>query len=74
MSAVQAESASARDGMARAGSSSCCVKANRSVFPHTLAPIGSEGAVAGLQDFSRGLGLVLGPVAVGTVIDLFRAS
>jgi MFS family permease len=35
----------------------------------TLAPTGSEGAVAGLQDFSRGLGVVLGPVAVGIAID-----
>ena len=31
----------------------------------TLAPRGSEGAAAGLQDFSRGLGVVLGPIAVG---------
>jgi hypothetical protein len=27
----------------------------------TLAPRGSEGAAAGLQDFSRGIGVVLGP-------------
>ena len=40
----------------------------------TVAPIGSEGAVAGLQDFSRGVGVVLGPVAVGAVIDLFRSD
>ncbi len=38
----------------------------------TLAPPGSEGAAAGLQDFSRGLGLVLGPIAVGAAIDAFR--
>ena len=40
----------------------------------TIAPIGSEGAVAGLQDFSRGIGVVLGPIAVGIVIDLFRSQ
>jgi MFS family permease len=40
----------------------------------TVAPSGSEGAVAGLQDFSRGVGVVLGPVAVGTAIDLFRSE
>jgi MFS family permease len=34
----------------------------------TLAPVGSEGAAAGLQDFSRGVGVVLGPIAVGAVI------
>jgi len=34
----------------------------------TLAPTGSEGAAAGLQDFSRGLGVVLGPIAVGAAI------
>jgi MFS family permease len=38
----------------------------------TLAPHGTEGAVAGLQDFSRGLGLVLGPVVVGAAVDAFR--
>jgi MFS family permease len=38
----------------------------------SVAPTGSEGAVAGLQDFSRGVGVVLGPVVVGIVIDLFR--
>jgi MFS family permease len=36
----------------------------------TLAPIGSEGAAAGLQDFSRGVGVVLGPLAVGAAISL----
>jgi MFS family permease len=36
----------------------------------TLAPAGSEGAAAGLQDFSRGLGVVLGPIAVGTAIGV----
>jgi len=39
----------------------------------TLAPPGSEGAAAGLQDFSRGLGVVLGPVAVGAVIGVSRS-
>lgn len=34
----------------------------------TLAPPGSEGAAAGLQDFSRGVGVVLGPLAVGAVV------
>jgi MFS family permease len=34
----------------------------------TLAPVGSEGAAAGLQDFSRGVGVVLGPVAVGAAV------
>jgi MFS family permease len=38
----------------------------------TLAPPGSEGAAAGLQDFSRGVGVVLGPIAVGATIDAFN--
>ena len=38
----------------------------------TVAPTGSAGAAAGLLDFSRGLGLVLGPVVVGAVIQAFR--
>ena len=38
----------------------------------TLAPPGSEGAAAGLQDFSRGIGVVLGPIAVGAAIEVFR--
>lgn len=37
----------------------------------TLAPAGTEGAAAGLLDFSRGVGLVLGPLVVGTAIDAF---
>jgi len=37
----------------------------------TLAPVGSEGAAAGLQDFSRGIGVVLGPIAVGAAIGAF---
>ena len=36
----------------------------------TLAPRGSEGAAAGLQDFSRGVGVVLGPIAVGAAIGV----
>jgi MFS family permease len=36
----------------------------------TLAPAGSEGAAAGLQDFSRGLGVVLGPIAVGAAVGV----
>ena len=39
----------------------------------TLAPEGSEGAAAGLQDFSRGLGLVLGRVVGGAVIGISRS-
>jgi MFS family permease len=34
----------------------------------TLAPDSSQGAAAGLVDFSRGIGLVLGPVAVGAAV------
>jgi MFS family permease len=36
----------------------------------TLAPAGSEGAAAGVQDFSRGLGVVLGPIAVGAAVGV----
>jgi MFS family permease len=39
----------------------------------TLAPVGSEGAAAGLQDFSRGIGVVLGPIAVGAAIGSSRS-
>jgi MFS family permease len=38
----------------------------------TLAPDGSEGAAAGLQDFSRGVGVVLGPIAVGAAVGVSR--
>jgi MFS family permease len=38
----------------------------------TLARAGTEGGVAGLQDFSRGVGVVLGPVAVGATVDASR--
>jgi MFS family permease len=40
----------------------------------TLAPEGSEGAAAGLVDFSRGVGVVLGPAAVGGMVGLFSHS
>ncbi|HVV31013.1 MAG TPA: MFS transporter [Mycobacteriales bacterium] len=33
-----------------------------------VAPEGSEGAAAGLVDFSRGIGVVLGPVLVGVAV------
>jgi MFS family permease len=36
----------------------------------TLAPTGSEGVAAGLQDFSRGVGVVLGPIAVGAAVGI----
>ncbi len=39
----------------------------------TLAPAGSEGAAAGLQDFSRGVGVVLGPIVVGAAIGASRS-
>jgi MFS family permease len=38
----------------------------------TLAPAGTEGAVAGLQDFSRGVGVVVGPIVVGVAVDSAR--
>jgi MFS family permease len=39
----------------------------------TLAPDTSQGAAAGLVDFSRGVGLVLGPVAVGAAVGAFSS-
>ena len=36
----------------------------------TLAPAGSEGAAAGLLDFSRGIGVVLGPIVVGAAVSV----
>jgi MFS family permease len=36
----------------------------------TLAPDESEGAAAGLVDFSRGVGVVLGPALVGAAVSL----
>lgn len=38
----------------------------------TMIPRGSEGAVAGLYGFSRGLGGILGPLLVGAAVDLGR--
>jgi MFS family permease len=40
----------------------------------TLAPDASQGAAAGLVDFSRGVGVVLGPVLVGAAIAAFSTS
>jgi MFS family permease len=40
----------------------------------SLAPRGSEGAAAGLQDFSRGIGVVLGPIAVGVAVGVFHSE
>jgi MFS family permease len=40
----------------------------------TLAPAGSAGAAAGLLDFSRGVGVVLGPIVVGATIELFHGQ
>jgi MFS family permease len=40
----------------------------------TLAPPGGAGAAAGLLDFSRGIGVVLGPIVVGGAIELFHGS
>jgi MFS family permease len=37
----------------------------------TLAPDASQGAAAGLVDFSRGVGVVFGPSAVGAAVSLF---
>ena len=35
-----------------------------------IAPPGGEGAAAGLVDFSRGVGVVLGPIVVGSAVGL----
>ena len=40
----------------------------------TIAPRGSEGASAGIVDVSRGVGLVLGPVAVGAAVTWTSTS
>ena len=40
----------------------------------SLSPLGSAGAAAGLVDFSRGIGVVLGPIAVGAAIEAFRGD
>lgn len=36
----------------------------------TIAPVGAEGAAAGIVDFSRGIGVVLGPLFVGAAVGL----
>ena len=40
----------------------------------TVAPRGSQGAAAGMLDFSRGLGVVLGPIVVGATIGAFHGE
>ena len=40
----------------------------------TLAPPGSQGAAAGLLDFSRGVGVVLGPILVGVAVEVFHTT
>jgi hypothetical protein len=40
----------------------------------TLAPDASQGAAAGLVDFSRGVGVVLGPVLVGAAVTAFAGT
>jgi MFS family permease len=40
----------------------------------TLAPGTNQGAAAGIVDFSRGIGVVLGPVLVGAGISAFNSS
>jgi len=40
----------------------------------TVAPRGSQGAAAGLLDFSRGLGVVLGPIVVGIAVEAFHGT
>ncbi|HWA65695.1 MAG TPA: MFS transporter [Mycobacteriales bacterium] len=40
----------------------------------TLAPETNQGAAAGIVDFSRGTGVVLGPVLVGAVISAFSST
>jgi MFS family permease len=40
----------------------------------TVAPSGSQGAAAGLLDFSRGVGVVLGPIVVGAAIAAFGGA
>jgi MFS family permease len=39
-----------------------------------LAPEASQGAAAGLVDFSRGVGVVLGPVLVGAAVSGFAST
>ena len=40
----------------------------------SLSPLGSAGAAAGLVDFTRGIGVVLGPVVVGAAIEAFQGE
>src|SRR5262249_20800366 len=40
----------------------------------TLAPPGTEGVSAGIVDMSRGVGLVLGPIAVGAAVTMSSSS
>jgi maltose/moltooligosaccharide transporter len=40
----------------------------------SVAPVGNVGGAAGLQDFSRGVGTVLGPIAVGAAIGVFGGA
>jgi MFS family permease len=40
----------------------------------TVAPPGSQGAAAGLLDFSRGLGVVLGPIIVGAAVEALHGT
>jgi hypothetical protein len=40
-------------------------------LPFMIAPTGNEGAAAGIQDFTRGIGVILGPIAVGLAINQF---
>ncbi len=40
----------------------------------TLAPPGADGAAAGLLDFSRGLGVVLGPITVGAAVEVLHGQ
>jgi MFS family permease len=38
----------------------------------TVAPPGNAGAAAGIQDFSRGIGVLLGPIIVGLAVQAFH--
>jgi MFS family permease len=40
----------------------------------TVSPSGNVGTAAGLLDFSRGVGVVLGPIVVGAAIQAFRSD
>jgi MFS family permease len=43
-------------------------------LPFMIAPKGNEGAAAGIQDFTRGIGVMLGPIAVGLAINQFSTE